>query len=41
MKRLHITGFDKSAKEDEVKKFFSNFSNFVLPIKNSENVNIG
>jgi hypothetical protein len=41
MKRLHIGGFDKSAKEDEVKKFFSNFTTFTLPIKKNENVNMG
>jgi RNA recognition motif-containing protein len=41
MKRLHIGGFDKKTKEDELKKHVSNFTEFTMPIKKATNESFG
>ena len=40
LKRLHISGFDKDVKEDQIKVLFSNFSNFTLPVKHDGSGNM-
>ena len=41
MKRLHIGGFDKTATEADLKKLFTGFTEFNMPIKKDTKLNMG
>ncbi len=41
MKRLHVGGFEKKTKEDELKKLISNFTEFTMPIKKATGESFG
>ena len=41
LKRLHIGGFDKTASEQDLKKLFSGFTEFVMPVKKETKLNMG
>jgi len=40
-KRLHIGGFDKTATEQDLKKLFTGFVEFNMPIKKDTKLNMG
>jgi RNA recognition motif-containing protein len=40
-KRLHIGGFDKTATEQDLKKLFTGFIEFNMPIKKDTKLNMG
>ncbi len=41
LKRLHITGFGKGEKNDELIKLFPNHIEFVMPVKTRTNLTMG
>jgi RNA recognition motif-containing protein len=41
LKRLHVSGFDKTATEADLKKIFNGFTEFTLPLKKTSKLNIG
>ncbi len=41
LKRLHIGGFDKTATEQDLKKLFTGFTEFSLPVKKDTKLNMG